>query len=481
MRDGDLGPECEHTDGEFYARLVSEHCADSIIITDENGYTQWVNASFAKNTGFSLADALNKRPCSLMQGPDTCADSMKHIQLAREERRSFKTELLQYTKDGDPFWVELKINPVFDDTGQHTHFVEVERDITERKQLELASIEAVSSEKRRRNERKLLTQTSEWLYSSKSLPELLQVVEASMRAIFPETSGELYIYSNSRDTLDLVANWGSYPNDTDHIDPDCCWALRRGRPYIYGVSHIEFACEHHQDVDKISFCLPLMAHGETIGLLHLAFSNLTVDQISEAEAESLLSVKRDLALACAEQISLSVANVKLRQELQDQSTRDPLTSLWNRRWFLDTASRELNRARSLNTPVSLISLDVDHFKKFNDHYGHDAGDVVLREVGGVMSQVFKDKGYACRIGGEEFVVLCPAVALDEATELAETLRVAMSSHEVCYGRQKLPSITISAGVVCFPEDGDEIVKLLRAADEYLYRAKHEGRNKVVAG
>lgn len=464
---------------DVYARLASEYCADSIVITDSSGRTEWVNEAFTRTTGYTLKDAKGELPCQLLKGPDTCRATMQDIQQARKDRQQFRTEIQQYTKEGRPFWFELRINPVFDADGRHTHFVETERDITERKELEISSAAVINAEAQREVERKLVAQTSEWLYSAKSLPELLRVVEASMREIFPEADGELYVYSNSRDTLDLIAHWGHAKPEHQHIAPDSCWGLRRGRPYVYGSADIQFACDHNQNDEHLSFCLPIMAHGETIGLLHLCFRDTRIADVEKAELDGFLTGRRDLALVCAEQISLSVANVQLRQELQDQSTRDPLTSLWNRRWFLEAALREFNRARRDNAPVSVISLDVDHFKKFNDHHGHDAGDIVLREVGEVMKRIFPDDCYPCRIGGEEFVVLCPGHSTDAAADLAEEFRAAISEHRVPYGREILPRITISGGIATFPDAGSEVITLLRAADECLYLAKEQGRNQIV--
>lgn len=478
MRDEITG-NTKHDDA-FYAELVSRYCADSIVITDQSGNTEWVNDAFRHATGYSLCDAKGKPPCVLMQGPDTRTDTMAQIQMARQERRQFQTEILHYTKMGEPFWVELRINPVFDQTGKHTHFVEAERDITARKELELANSEANAQDQQRRIERKLVSQTSEWLYSSKSLDELLRVVEVSMQKIFPEAAGELYVYSNSRDTLDLVAAWGDNQGTHKHIAPDTCWGLRRGRAYAYGSTAIEFPCDHHHAEDSPSICMPITAQGETIGLLHLSFLSISISQMGPDVVEHYLSLRRELALVCAEQISLSVANVKLRQELHDQSTRDPLTSLWNRRWFLETATNQLKRAQERAHGLSIISLDVDHFKKFNDNHGHDAGDVVLREIGTLMSQHFVENAHPCRIGGEEFCVLCTEMGLDDALDLAETFRRTVSAHTVKYGRELLPQVTVSAGVASYPDDGVEVLTLMKTADMALYLAKERGRNQIVA-
>lgn len=470
---------CDEHDESFFAGLVTKYCSDVIVVTDRHGNTVWVNDAFRRVTGYTIEDVIGQPPCVLMRGPDTSLETMQQIQKARADRCTFQTEILQYSKAGKPIWFELNLNPVFDEDGLHTYFVETERDVTERKELEISNGHAISIQNLRKTERSLIAQTSEWLHSTKSLPELLQVIEASMARIFPDASGGLFVYSNSRDTLELAAAWGSDSPKTKNIAPDSCWGLRRGRSYTFGASDIEFPCEHHFDGETPSLCLPIMAHGETIGLLHLNFPEVSMWGESRDEVRQYLDQKREMTLVCAEQISLSMANVRLRQELQDQSTRDPLTSLWNRRWFLETASSQLMRARENNTPMTLISYDIDHFKKFNDHHGHDAGDLVLREVSDLMKTHFSENAYPCRIGGEEFIILCTDTDEAAAAEMADGYRSLLARHNVKYGRQQLPRVTISGGVASFPQDADDVLNLMRAADEALYAAKDAGRNNVI--
>lgn len=466
------------TDG-FFAQLVANHCSDSIVITDAAGLTLWTNPAFVDMTGFSLDDMLGKAPGSLLQGKDTNRDTVRRIGRAIRSRQPFRGEILNYTSDGTPYWIDMSIRPIFDDEGNHTHFISVERDITERIELQQQAEDARALETHRSEERRLIGMTSEWLYTAKSMDELTKVVETAMQTIFPETEGQLYTYSNSRDVLDLACSWASNaPNKT--LDASDCWALRRGRIYAYGTRAIEFPCDHVETSDAPYVCIPIVASGDTIGLLHMLFPQFAASDRARADLESYLDGRREIALLCAEQISLAVANVQLRQELQDQSTRDALTGLWNRRWFLETASKELSIANSNDGELSLISIDVDHFKLFNDHHGHDAGDMVLKEVSQVMQAHFATIGHCCRIGGEEFVIVVPGAGEDHALSLADALRVEISETELTYAGQKLPPLTVSAGVASFPNLGPELVTLIKAADQALYSAKEMGRNRVQA-
>jgi diguanylate cyclase (GGDEF)-like protein len=185
-----------------------------------------------------------------------------------------------------------------------------------------------------------------------------------------------------------------------------------------------------------------------------------------------------LGLVCAEQISLAIANVKLRDQLRDQSIRDVLTGLFNRRYMLETCRREFSRAARAGHNISILSIDVDHFKKYNDNHGHDAGDMVLRAVGNCLENLFRNEDIPCRFGGEEFVVVLPGADADAALRRAEQLRSKIEEIVVRYLEKNLPRITVSIGVAVFPGAGDNPHTVLKAADEALYRAKEKGRNRV---
>jgi diguanylate cyclase (GGDEF)-like protein len=258
------------------------------------------------------------------------------------------------------------------------------------------------------------------------------------------------------------------------MHPDDCWGLRRGRPYTFGENEIDFLCAHVDPSVKNEYCcVPILAHGETIGLLHLVFGSEGERPHKEAIGE-----QRRLGLVCAEQISLAIANVKLRDQLRDQSIRDVLTGLFNRRYMLETCRREFSRAARAGQSISILSIDVDHFKKYNDNHGHDAGDMVLRAVANCLENLFRNEDISCRFGGEEFVVILPGADANAALRRAEQLRSKVEDIIVRYLDKNLPRITVSIGAAVFPDAGDNPQAVLKAADEALYRAKEKGRNRV---
>jgi diguanylate cyclase (GGDEF)-like protein len=321
-----------------------------------------------------------------------------------------------------------------------------------------------------------LSELSEWLQSAKSEAELYEMISSVLGRLMPECKGSLFIYASSRDVLGIAAEWNA-PSHTASIHPEDCWSLRRGHVYVHGTSEIEFHCDHvHGDINDNYCCIPILAHGETVGLLHLEYTFDKSETAEEAKARFADRVR--LGLACAEHLSIAIANMKLREGLRDQSVRDVLTGLNNRRYLLQTARRELIRAERHKHPISVVTVDVDHFKTLNDNHGHDAGDTVLRHVGEIMRSLFTDDAVPCRFGGEEFVVLLPNTGLKDAAARAEELRAKIEAMTIRYADGHLPTVTISAGVATYPEMGGNLVELLRVADEALYRAKQNGRNRV---
>ena len=463
---------------DFYMDLIARYGEDSVVVTGIDGRVEWANGAFERLTGYTVAELAGKKPGELLQGAETDPETRRLIGEALHNRRPIVTEILNYTKSGKPYWIEISIKPIFDEAGKHTHFLSVEHDITRRRALEQRTRDALAAETARRAERKLISQATEWFYAAKTQEDLTRFVAKCVCKLFPEARGQLYIYSNSRDVLDLHVNWCG-AGDTPHIEPDECWGLRRGRAYGYGISEIEFPCSHVEGEPHPYFCMPLIAHGDTLGLMHLQFPTLSEPGVTPEQIRQHLESRWDVALIISEQVSLAIANAKLRQELQDQSTRDALTGLWNRRWFWDVGRKELHRAESRGGDFALVSIDVDHFKTFNDHHGHDAGDAVLRRVGALMEDVFTDGAAPCRVGGEEFIVLCGDMDARQAHTLAERFRVEVTDLVVRHGDLQLPRITVSAGVAAYPEGGHGLKELVKAADRALYAAKEQGRDCVV--
>jgi diguanylate cyclase (GGDEF)-like protein len=217
-------------------------------------------------------------------------------------------------------------------------------------------------------------------------------------------------------------------------------------------------------------CIPILAQGETLGILHFQ----STDEAPQLEA-SELSFKTTFA----GQVGLSIANIRLREALRTQSVRDALTGLYNRRYLEEVMDREIRRAGRAGQSLGVLMLDLDHFKRFNDTYGHDAGDAVLREAAAFLLKNVRAEDFVCRFGGEEFVVILPTADLEGARTRGERLQTKMRELSILHQGRSLGMVTFSVGVAAFPEHGMSPKELMAAADAAMYEAKRGGRDRVM--
>jgi diguanylate cyclase (GGDEF)-like protein len=327
----------------------------------------------------------------------------------------------------------------------------------------------------RTREVELLRQLSELLQACSTPEEAHGVMGQLCSRLFPDASGAVLVTRASRDGLLAVAVWGpSVAASRERFQLDDCWALRRGRVYLVDDAGASPVCPHlGQPTPPAFVCVPLAAQGETLGLFSLAV-------LPDATIEGGLGGARvRLAVTVAEQFALALANLRLRETLRSQSIRDQLTGLFNRRYMEETLDRELSRAERQRRSLSLILLDIDRFKHYNDTFGHEAGDVVLTSLGALLRSASRVGDVACRYGGEEFVLILPEAPLGDALRRAEEIREAIRGLRVTHGGRPLEVVRCSMGVAAYPEHGETGSALLRAADAALYRAKREGRDQVV--
>lgn len=303
--------------------------------------------------------------------------------------------------------------------------------------------------------------------------EAFSVVDRSARALFPAAkSGTLYTFRASRNLVEIAASWGNPKGPQAVFAPEACWALRRGQPH-WSDDAGGPVCTHLSEAPAAKhLCVPMVGQGETLGILHLEFAG------DEEESLGQRSAQQRLGATIAGQIALSIASIKLREKLHDQSIRDPLTGLFNRRFMEESLDRELVRAKRKNHPLSILFLDIDHFKRFNDTFGHDAGDFVLQSVADLLQRFFRGDDVPCRCGGEEFAVILPESLAQHAAARANSLRAEVKKLGLQYRGVSLAVITLSVGVATFPEHGSNSDDLLRMADQSLYKSKSAGRDCV---
>ncbi len=387
----------------------------------------------------------------------------------------FDTEYRIIRLDGRTLWIR--------DSGVVLEGPERERsliqgvlvDITERKLMETALSEAnekltnwVSELERRGREMKLLSEMSELLQACRDADEAHRVISPFAEQLFPTGSGSLAMITDSGDRAETVASW-DVPGAVNSFPPEECWALRRGRVHLVQDTRSGLLCKHLPDPPPAAYlCAPLMAKGEALGVL----------SISQPVSGILTAAKEQIAVAVAENLSLSLANLKLRETLRMQSIRDPLTGLFNRRYMEESIEREMSRVARGHASLSVAMLDIDHFKQFNDTFGHEAGDILLKELGALLESKLRAEDIACRYGGEEFLLIFPDASLQHAAKRSEEIREAVKRLRVDHHRRPIGNITVSVGVAAYPNHGLLSREIIRAADGALYVAKRRGRDRV---
>ena len=322
---------------------------------------------------------------------------------------------------------------------------------------------------RRQTEMSIVEEFGELLQSCRSTEETSEVTSLYARRLFPAGRGMVSVTNASRNLVESLAWWGADAPTELTFGPAECWALRRGRPHVLSAKTGGVRCRHVPEGSASYACIPMMAQGETLGILHVMAEG----------AEELSTAQLQLAVVTSERVGLALANTRLREQLRSQSIRDPLTGLYNRRYLEESLERDVKRCLRHARPLTVFVIDVDHFKRYNDECGHAAGDTVLQSLGTLLRESLRAEDIVCRFGGEEFVVVLPDGDPDACVERARELCAAVSGMIVNHRGSALRSVSISIGVASLQRHGTSPEELLRAADSALYRAKEAGRNCVV--
>ncbi len=331
---------------------------------------------------------------------------------------------------------------------------------------------SVRALERQARESELITSARDELQLCVNSVQAWNVSTRYLEQLLPGTSGAMCLINHSRQSLEISSVWNRPTNLLDGFALDACCGLRSGMMRWRKSGYSEVHCSHFSGAAPENYlCLPLSAHGETLGIVMVECASTGLAAMVDANLPTLQQLVTLAAIA--------IAGLNLRMKLEHQSIRDGLTGLFNRHFMEIALDREMRRAERQQKPLAVLMLDVDHFKQFNDTYGHEAGDTVLREVAETLRLTVRTEDIVCRYGGEEFVVILPEVNGQEAVERADRIRQMVGEVRLRFRAQSLREITISAGVAVYPDNADTLEQLLRLADRALYAAKHQGRNRVV--
>jgi diguanylate cyclase (GGDEF)-like protein len=320
--------------------------------------------------------------------------------------------------------------------------------------------------------RDLLSRMTQRMQGCDSVDELEDVVGRFIPEVAPQLAGRLYLLDAQRNILVEVCSWLGPVRSQAEFPPLACWGLRRGMLHRPAGTAFDVPCGHILgDHVPDSHCLPLSGQHGLLGMLY--FERPSPD--SEADGDVINETYLQML---AENIGLALDNLRLREALRSLANSDPLTMLPNRRRLDEVLARALPDAEREGRPVFCAMIDIDHFKRFNDEHGHDAGDAVLRAVGEALRDGVREHSMVFRYGGEEFLMLQPDIAEDVAADRAEEIRRLVASLRVHHGGKAVGPVTISIGLAGAPHHTDWR-SLLRTADAALLRAKVAGRDRVV--
>ena len=473
--------ELAQRESEERFRELFENASDIVYTHDLNESFTGLNRAGEVITGYSRADML------LMKIEHILAP--EHLERARQMMRSkvggapprlYEVDIIG--KNGRRIPLELHTR-LLTENGVPVGIQGIARDVSERRQA-AAALQAANEKlsdwvrdlQQRNRDHTLLRDMNNLMQSCDTAAEAYASIGRAVHDLFPDFSGALALLDADRKVLETPVTWGDpIVADTTFLAEEC-WALRRSRFHWVEDPSKDPVCRHLGEPQSgVFLCVPLLVRGEPIGVLHLqrgAPGRVLSEPLRMPE-----STQR-VAESAAAQLALTLANLRLRDELRSQSIRDPLTGLFNRRYLEEALERELRRAVRKQATLGLVMLDVDHFKRFNDTLGHEAGDALLQGLGQFLQEQIRKEDVACRYGGEEYTVILPEANGETARLRAEQWRTALQAWRPLHRGQSLGPVTLSFGVAGFPVHGSTLAELLRAADLALYQAKSDGRNRV---
>jgi diguanylate cyclase (GGDEF)-like protein/PAS domain S-box-containing protein len=461
--------EVDLQESELRFRQVTEYIQEVLFLVDP-GMTQmlYVSPGYSEIWGRSR-ESLYANPRSFMDAIHI-DDRVRAINSFAPDGTviPFDVEYRVVRPDGDIRWVRARGFPIRDENGEVYRFAGIAEDVTQRiNAVELITRQAKALEQGNRR-LTLLGEMTGLLQTVVRLEETPAIIGGYLEQISLSESGALYMYKESRNHLDLMARWGEQ-KVVDSFPPEDCWALRRGQAYRPPGMQFAVRCKHVQQAGGPAgyACLPMMAEGGALGLLYVSLSNR-----SETDENDVVFAQR-----MSEQLGLALANLRLREELRLEAIKDSLTGLFNRRFLESSLQREFARAAREKTSVAVAMLDVDKFKSYNDKYGHETGDAVLRQIGQALMENCRLIDLACRFGGDEFAVVFPSATRASMSAWAKRFLGKVRVLKVMADGRALPELTVSIGIAFFPEHGDETTEVIQAADRALYEAKQVGRDR----
>lgn len=458
---------------------IFENTGNAMVIIEDDLIISLANSEFAKLSGYTKEDIQGKKGWTEFFHDESLAWVNDYHRFRKIDANAAPQNCEAIFKDSrghckDVFMTVASI-------PQSNKTVASLLDITERKRAEESLRQSHKELEQRSYEISQLNEMLDLLQVCHKREETYRIISHFVKKLFHSDSGFLGVFNDSHTVLEMALTWGEHESDDQSIQRDDCWGLRQGK-----VHHAStepgggVLCGHVRTTPGTFYlCVPLVAQGEVMGLFHLRTA-LQEEGHSGELLRRAMDAKQRLAAAVTDHIALALANLGLRETLSVQSIRDALSGLYNRRFMEETLDREVSRAKRHNLPLTIIMLDLDHFKRLNDTFGHDAGDYLLSEIGSLLENVVRGEDVACRYGGEEFIIIMPSTTLNVGQTRAEAIRQQIRNSKFSFQNRDIGLVTVSLGVALYDEHTMiTTAQLLKAADTALYQAKERGRDRIV--
>ena len=467
-----------------FLKSLIENSPFGIVVQDHHSGIRLVNDAFVELFQYNPLVVIG-RSLDELTVPAELRNESSELNREVQSGHTVHKAVRRMRKDGQLVDVEIHIMPTFRDSEVQGGYI-IYKDISDQIKAAAAAREHAEAMNHwagelelRAMQMTLLNEMGGSLQSCESSQEAYAIVGPTAKNLFGGTrSGRLYILDSPQNSLEMKAVWGAGVPEKRAFSRNECLSLRSGQPYWSECPSQSPVCAHVDNSVAANYlCVPMVAQGETLGVLNIECDSDGSGGDAEAVQNTRESQRR-LAVAAAGQIALSLANLRLRETLREQSIRDPLTGLFNRRFMQESLERELQRAKRKQKPLAIVFLDLDHFKHFNDIFGHEAGDLVLQTMGGIFRSHFRGDDVICRYGGEEFAIILPESSAPDALRRTEELQAATRDLKLVHRGRPLDTVTLSAGIAGFPDHGQSAQELLDRADRCLYQSKANGRDCV---